>query len=289
VRLANHGVKIGDVGRAIEAIVPQSQQQNWASRGYHGSYSHNARAIVNLYLGYLDLNPVNINPLISVDMSCTYVEAAGADNFYTSAKAHFDTGNYQEAGQLLNDLVLCEPTNSDYRELLADTFEQQGYQSETMAWRNSYLQGAVELRTNEIGESLKTASEDVIANTPTTNFLDLVGVQLNGPKAEQAALNFNMGIYHPDIEERHYIEVSNATFSHLPATELGLEDSMPKLDTEIIVNKADLTKVIIGETTLQALFESGQAGLRGDANNLNELVGTLDQFDMKFDILPLLR
>ncbi|QFT13122.1 alkyl/aryl-sulfatase [Vibrio sp. THAF190c] len=289
VRLANHGVKIGDVGRSIEEIVPESQKQNWASRGYHGSYSHNARAIVNLYLGYLDLNPVNINPLKSVDKSCTYVNAGGADNFYKSAKAHFDSGNYQEAGQLLNDLVLCEPTNIEYRELLADTFEQQGYQSETMAWRNSYLQGAVELRTNEIGESLKTASEDVIANTPTTNFLDLVGVQLNGPKAETAGLNFNMGIYHPDIEERHYIEVSNATFSHLPVTELGLESSIPALDTEIIIHKADLTKVITGETTLEALFESGQAGLRGDAKNLQDLASSLDKFDMKFDILPLNR
>lgn len=289
VRLANHGVKIGDVGREIEQIVPQSQQQNWASRGYHGSYSHNARAIVNLYLGYLDLNPVNINPLKSVDKACTYIEAGGAKNFYQAAKSHFDDGHYQQAAQLLNDLVLCEPTKVEYRELLADTFEQQGYQSETMAWRNSYLQGAVELRTNEIGEALKTASEDVIANTPTTNFLDLVGVRLNGPKAEQAGLKFNMGVYHPDIKERHYIEVSNATFSHLPVTELGLEEAMPKVDTEIIVNKADLTQVLTGQTTLDALFKSGKAELRGDANNVTQLKASLDQFDMKFDILPLVR
>ncbi|WP_112479793.1 alkyl/aryl-sulfatase [Vibrio variabilis] len=289
VRLANHGVTIGDVGREIEAIVPKSQRQNWASRGYHGSYSHNARAIVNLYLGYHDLNPVNTNPLKSVDKSCTYVKAAGADNFYAAARAHFDAGEYQEAGQLLNDLVQCNPTNIEYRELLADTFEQQGYQSETMAWRNSYLQGAVELRTNEIGESLKTASEDVIANTPTTNFLDLVGVQFNGPKAEQAELSFNMGIYHPDIEERHYIEVSNATFSHIPVTELGLDKMMPQLDTEIIIHKSDLTRVLTGQTTLEALFENGQAGLRGEAQNLKGLKDALDEFDMKFDILPLIR
>ncbi len=289
VRLANHGVTIGDVGREIEAIVPESQKQNWASRGYHGSYSHNARAIVNLYLGYHDLNPVNTNPLKGVDKSCTYVNAAGADSFYTSAKAHFDAGEYQQAGQLLNDLVQCDPANIEYRELLADTFEQQGYQSETMAWRNSYLQGAVELRTNEIGEALKTASEDVIANTPTTNFLDLVGVQLNGPKAEQAGLAFNMGVTHPDINERHYIEVSNATFSHIPVTELGLEEVTPELDTEIVITKADLTRVLTGQTTLDKLFENGEAQLKGDAQNLNDLAAALDKFDMKFDILPLIR
>jgi len=61
------------------------------------------------------------------------------------------------------------------------------------------------------------------------------------------------------------------------------------LDTEIIIHKADLTKVITGETTLEALFESGQAVLRGDAKNLQDLASSLDKFDMKFDILPLNR
>lgn len=289
VRLANHGVSINDVGREIEEIVPEAQKQNWASRGYHGSYSHNARAIVNLYLGYHDLNPVNTNPLRSVDKSCTYVNAAGADVFYSAGKKHYEAGEYQEAAQLLNDLVQCFPTNHEYRNLLADTFEQQGYQSETMAWRNSYLQGAVELRTNFIGESLKTASVDVIANTPTTNFLDLVGVQVNGPKAEAAGLTFNMAVYHPDLEERHYIEVSNGTFSHVPVTELGLDAYIPALDTELIINRTDLTRVLIGQVTIKSLIESGVAGVKGDTKNIDAIAGVMDKFDTDFEIVPLIK
>ncbi len=50
MRLANHGVTINDVGREIEKIIPQSQLDTWHTNGYHGSYSHNARAVVNLYL-----------------------------------------------------------------------------------------------------------------------------------------------------------------------------------------------------------------------------------------------
>jgi len=103
---------------------------------------------VNLYLGYYDANPVNINPLLTQDKSCVYVEAAGADRLFKAGMTHFNEGRYQEASQLFNDLVQCVPTNKEYRDALSDSFEQQGYQSETMAWRNSYLQGANGVQAN---------------------------------------------------------------------------------------------------------------------------------------------
>ncbi|EDK30542.1 alkyl sulfatase [Vibrionales bacterium SWAT-3] len=287
MRLANHGVKIHDVGREIDKIIPKTQLQTWHTNGYHGSYSHNARAIMNLYLGYHDLNPINTNPLQSADRACMYVEVSGEDKLFEAATEYFNKGQYQEAAELFNNLVTCDPTNVTYLEKLADTFEQQGYQSETMAWRNSYLQGAVELRTGTIGSGTKTASADVIANTPTSNFLDLVGVQLNGPKAEELGLDFNMTIVHPDVNETHYVEVSNAAMSNISVTELGLEDNLPKLDTQLIVNKSDLTRVLLGETTLDKLVEAGQAGIKGDAANIKQLASALDQFDGKFEILPL--
>ncbi|MGY3572771.1 alkyl/aryl-sulfatase [Vibrio paucivorans] len=287
MRLANHGVKIHDVGREIEKIVPEVQQQTWHTNGYHGSYSHNARAIMNLYLGYHDLNPINTNPLQSTDRACMYVEVAGEDKLLEAGNEFFDNGQYQEAAELFNNLVTCDPTNVAYREKLADTFEQQGYQSETMAWRNSYLQGAVELRTGKIGSGTKTASADVIANTPTANFLDLVGVQLNGPKAEELGLDFNMTIVHPDLKETHYIEVSNAAMSSIPVTDLGLEDDMPELDTQLIINKTDLTKVLLGKATIDQLVKDGQAGIKGEASNIKKLASALDKFDGKFEILPL--
>lgn len=287
MRLANHGVKIHDVGREIDKIIPKTQLQTWHTNGYHGSYSHNARAIMNLYLGYHDLNPINTNPLQSTDRACMYVEVSGEDKLFEAGTEYFNKGQYQEAAELFNNLVTCDPTNVTYREKLADTFEQQGYQSETMAWRNSYLQGAVELRTGTIGSGTKTASADVIANTPTSNFLDLVGVQLNGPKAEELGLDFNMTIVHPDVNETHYVEVSNAAMSNISVTELGLKDNLPKLDTQLIVNKSDLTRVLLGETTLDKLVEAGQAGIKGDAANIKQLASALDQFDGKFEILPL--
>ena len=120
--------------------------------------------------------------------------------------------NISNLPKLFNDLVQCEPNNPDYRFALADSFEQQGYQAKTMAWRNSYLQAAVELRTGEIKPSIKLASADVIANTPTGMFLDFLAVRLNAEQAEQADLNFSFGLTHPDLEQRFFGEVSNAKY-----------------------------------------------------------------------------
>jgi len=69
MRLANEGVTINDVGREIEKIIPEAQFNTWHTNGYHGSYSHNARGVINLYLGYFDMNPVNVNPLQTIDNS----------------------------------------------------------------------------------------------------------------------------------------------------------------------------------------------------------------------------
>ncbi|EDL53477.1 alkyl sulfatase [Vibrio mediterranei AK1] len=282
LRLANHGVTINDVGREIDKIIPKTQQNNWASRGYHGSYSHNARAVVNMYLGYYDMNPVNTNPLTTVDKSCTYVNAAGIDTFMKVGQEHFAVGEYQQASQLLNDVVMCNPDNKQARELLADSFEQQGYQSETMAWRNSYLQAAVELRTNQIGEGTKVASADVIANTPTSSFLDFIAVRLNAPKAEALGLEFNMNVVHPDVQETYYVEVSNANMASLEVDEI-VKDT----DTTLRINKTDLTKVVLGQTTLDELIKSNKAQVEGDANTLKDLASSLDSFKQGFEIMPL--
>lgn len=281
MRLANHGVTIHDVGREIEKIVPQSQLQTWHTNGYHGSYSHNARAVVNLYLGYHDMNPVNTNPLQTKDKSCVYVEAAGADTLFKAGQAHYGKGEYQEASQLFNDLVQCQPDNIDYRFALADSFEQQGYQSETMAWRNSYLQGAVELRTGEVQPSIKLASADVIANTPTGMFLDFLAVRLNAEKAEQAGLDFSFGVHHPDINELYYGEVSNSNMANI------LVEKMPETDVELVINKNEMTELVLGKVSLDQLAKAGKVKINGDADLITQLTLALDDFDGMFEILPM--
>ena len=284
MRLANNGTTINDVGRKLEAIVPEALFNKWYTNGYHGSYSHNARGVVNLYLGYYDSNPVNINPLLTTDKSCVYVKAAGAETLYKAGMSHFDKGEYQQASQLFNDLVMCEPTNTQYRDALSDSFEQQGYQSETMAWRNSYLQGANELRTSQTKPPIKFNSADVIASSPTEGIFDMMAVRLNGPKAIAAGLNESFNTVHKDVKQYYYTEISNGNMVTVQTRE-----PVKSAGSTLYIKKADLAAVLIGQTTAAELFESGRASIEGNQTLLQQIVPNLDDFDSAFEILPLLK
>ena len=51
------------------------------------------------------------------------------------------------AQEIVNKLVQAEPQNQAAKDLLADIFEQLGYQQENPGLRNSYLAAAYELRS----------------------------------------------------------------------------------------------------------------------------------------------
>ena len=284
MRLANNGTTINDVGRKVEALIPEAIFNKWYTNGYHGSYSHNARGVVNLYLGYYDANPVNINPLLTQDKACVYVKATGADTLFKAGMGHFKDGRYQEASQLFNDLVQCAPTNVEYRNALADSFEQQGYQSENMAWRNSYLQGASELRTSKPKPPLAMNSTDILSQAPTEGIFDMMAVRLNAPKAVEAGLDLSFNTVHKDAKQYFYTEISNGNM-----VTVETKEPVKSAGSTLYIKKTDLTAVLIGETTAAELFKSGRASIKGNQNLLQEIVVNLDDFDPAFEIMPLLK
>ena len=58
LHLANTGVTISQIHNVYEP--PKSLQEQWYDRGYHGSYLHNSRAVIQRYLGFWDLNPATL-------------------------------------------------------------------------------------------------------------------------------------------------------------------------------------------------------------------------------------
>jgi alkyl sulfatase BDS1-like metallo-beta-lactamase superfamily hydrolase len=57
-------------------------------------------------------------------------------------------------------------------------------------------------------------------------------------------------------------------------------------DTTITVDRADLDRVMTGETTLAALIDDGTASLEGSRGPFDRLRSTLVQFDPLFEIMP---
>ena len=83
----------------------------------------------------------------------------GIEAMYRKALEDFNKGEYRWVAELLNHAVSVDPDHQASRSLLADTYEQLGYQSESAPWRNFYLCGAKELRHGVPGGSLYSASE----------------------------------------------------------------------------------------------------------------------------------
>src|SRR5699024_12368201 len=102
------------------------------------------------YMGCIDANPANLNPLPPGQAAYRYVAAMGGfDAVLELAHRAFDDGDYRWASELLNHLLAVDPEDQQTCELQAESFEQMGYQAESGPWRNFYLSGAQELRGME--------------------------------------------------------------------------------------------------------------------------------------------
>jgi alkyl sulfatase BDS1-like metallo-beta-lactamase superfamily hydrolase len=75
LHFANHGVTINQIHNVYE--VPKGLQAKWFCRGYHGSPQHNARGVVQRYLGFWDCNPATLIPPSPADSAPLYVEMMG--------------------------------------------------------------------------------------------------------------------------------------------------------------------------------------------------------------------
>lgn len=280
LRLANNGVVLQDMGDAINEVMPESIRKTWHTNGYHGTYSHNARAVYNMYLGYFDMNPANLNPLPVKPESIKYVEyMGGAASILKKAQQDFDKGEYRFVATALNKLVNAEPNNTKARGLLADTFEQLGYQSEGAGWRNVYLTGAQELRLGGISAGApKTASPDVISEMEIDMLLDFFAVRIDSLKAQHTPFTLNVEV--PDRKETYFVELSNGNLSNV------LVDRPRKADATLTINKSDVTRLLLEDTTLPELFKSKAAKLTGDESVLEKLIGSLVEFNAGFEIVP---
>ena len=110
--------------------------------------------------------------------------SGGAGPIIARSRTLFEAGDYKLAQELLNKLVYAEPQNREAKDLLADTFEQIGYQQESPSVRNSFLAAAFELRNGiPTGASPKSSGPDIIRAMTTELWLDFLGIRLDSKAA----------------------------------------------------------------------------------------------------------
>jgi alkyl sulfatase BDS1-like metallo-beta-lactamase superfamily hydrolase len=278
LHLANQGVTINQIHNVYETPEPIAQQ--WSNRGYHGSAKHNSRAVVNRYLGYWDGNPATLIPLSPADSAPLYVEMmGGSKKIIAKGKELFDTGEYMQAQEILNKLVQAEPQNRAAKDLLADVFEQIGYQQETPGLRNSYLQAAFELRSGiPPGDPPNTAGPDVVRAMTTDLFLDFVAIRMDSRQVGD--MEFTINLVTPDNGEKYVIELSSATLTNIEGYQAA------DADLTITINRSDLETVMMGKKSFAAQIEDGTAKAEGDKTILAKLGATLAIFTPTFEMVP---
>ncbi len=278
LHLANQGVTINQIHNVYET--PKGIARNWFNRGYHGSPEHNSRGVINRFLGYWDANPATLIPLSPADSAPLYVEMmGGASKIMAKGKQLHDQGEYLKAQEILNKLVQAEPQNQAAKDLLADVFEQIGYQQENPGLRNSYLSGAFELRSGiPEGAQIDSAGPDVIRAMSTELFLDFLGIRMDSRKAE--GMEFTINLLTPDNGEKFLIELRNATLTNIE----GFLAEDP--DLTITINRSDLEVVMTGAKKLADQIADGTAKVEGDIGILGQLASTMVVFDPRFEILP---
>lgn len=275
---ANKGVTINEIHNVYQQ--PESLKNQWAARSYHGSEEHNSRAVINRYLGYWDANPATLMPLSPKDSAPLYVEMmGGAEKIIAKGQELQAQGQYLGAVEILNKLVYAEPDNQIAKDLLADAFEQIGYQKESPSVRNSFLAAAFELRNGfPAGVTGQTVNPDTVRAMSTELLLDFLGIRLDSQKA--AGLSFVINLITPDNGEQFIVEMSNSTLTNSK----GFQS--PRANCCIEINRSDLELILSGLTSFADLATEGKAKLAGDATILQNLQAMLVDFTSDFEILP---
>jgi len=278
LHLANQGVTINEIHNEYQ--VPESLQNQWSARQYHGSEFHNSRAVLNRYLGYWDGNPATLAPLSPSDSAPLYVEMmGGADSILAKGQSLYESGQYRHAMEIVNKLVYAAPQNKPARSLLADIFEQLGYQYESASMRNSFLSAAQELRSG-IPETLglETGGPDAIKALTTSQWWDAIAIRVDSQKAD--GINFKLNFVTPDNGERLVVEMSNGTLTNIE------NFTASDADATLTINRSDLLPVMMQQTTLARQIRQGTAQLEGEVMPLVKLASTLVEFDPLFEMMP---
>jgi alkyl sulfatase BDS1-like metallo-beta-lactamase superfamily hydrolase len=277
IRLMNHGLTASEIAETIR--LPASLEGAWHTRGYYGHIRHNVKAIYQKYLGWYDANPVNLDPLPPVEAGKKYVEyMGGAETLLARARTDFAKGEFRFVAQAVSHLVFADPDNQAARALLADTFEQLGYAAESATWRNAYLFGAQELRHGMPKASQRPPMpRETAAALRTEQLWDVLGVRLNGPKAEgkRIVLNWNF----TDTGETFVLTLENCALTYVAGAQASGADASFTLPRSV------LDEVITKQTSFPESVAAGKIKFTGNAMRLGELMALMDEFPRMFEIV----
>lgn len=274
VRRMNRGETMAEIAEALS--LPPSLGQEWSAHGYYGTYSHNAKAIYQYYLGWYDAVPANLHPHPPVERATRMVEAmGGADRVLALAGNAMATGDYRWSSDLLQNLVFAAPDNAEAQAMLAESYEQQGYQSESAIWRNQFLAAASDLRGSNPRQSA-AQSADLIAAITTSELLDSAATRFAPERFAGGPLTIALEL--TDRKEQATLEANRLVM-------IGRVGTLPDKPQVSVRGPRALVLALLFLKQPVAAMQAAGLQVEGDAAALQALVDALDPVPQGFPVV----
>jgi alkyl sulfatase BDS1-like metallo-beta-lactamase superfamily hydrolase len=277
VRRMNAGQTAPEIAETLR--LPPVLENHLNVRGYYGTVRHNVKAVYQLYLGWFDAHPANLDPHPPVEVARRYVDAIGGpERVLAVAQAAYDAGDYRWSSELLKHAVYADSGNAAARELLARSFEQLGYASEASTWRNFYLSGAFELREGppETGMD-RAAMMDLLRHTPPERFLEAMAASIDAEAAGDLVLTINLVF--TDLDETWVLKLENGVLHH------RAQAADPSANATLKVSKPFFLGLMTGAAGATDLLTSDELSIEGSTVDLARFLRLLDKAPGTFPIV----
>ena len=276
VRRANSGETATEIAEVIGE--PSFAKTDFSTRGYYGTYNHNAKAAFQFYFGWWDGVPANYHRHIPTEEAKRYVAAMGGPKkaLATGIKA-YDAGDYRWSSTVFNHLVFADPSDQAARKWLAASYEQQGFQAEAGTWRNVFLQAAHELRNGIPQPRLDVAGAGVIRAVPTANLMDALAARFDPAKSTRP--NTTVQLSFTDRNENVALHVGESVL--FPS----MGQKLDKPDAALITTRATFNDLIMQTLDIGEAIQSGALRFEGDPSVIAAMFGALDKPSMAFNVV----
>ena len=162
--------------------------------------------------------------------------------------------------------------------MLFRSLEQLGYSAESATWRNAYLFGAQELRQGMPKASPRPPMpRETLAALRTEQLWDVLGVRLNGPKAEGKHIVLNWSF--TDTDESFVLNLENSALTYIADARAA------DADAGFILDRGTLDEVIAKLTTFPEAVTADKIKFTGNPKRLGELMELMDEFPRMFEIV----
>ncbi|RDD40823.1 Alkyl/aryl-sulfatase BDS1 [Trichoplax sp. H2] len=289
MRLANNGYTMQEISEALQ--LPPSLANEWCNRGLYGTVVHNSKAVYQRYIGWFDANPASMHQLPPARAAEEYLRYMGSlANILSIATQDYNDGKYRAVAMVLNNVVYGthrahdqgtlsaadEQLRTSAINLLANTYDQMGYQAESGAWRGFYLTGASELRNG----GPQGQGTYPIFNLRTVRAMslelicDYLSVLLNPENVSDAQYTFNVTItptFNPSGKGNSNFNIPGSSYM-----KWYVENSVFNSDTVLSHSGADekTAAIVMSRSTLDELVVGTPGNQLIDEGKIHILPGT---------------